>query len=256
MKSVHCLGMKLSCVCVPRMNPLPKIPPEPMAMVDWMMWKPLPSGSFAAPTTTPVRNVTPSAARVTTVPAPPPSITGQYTPVSVSRGTVTTTGPGYTPPCTSTVSPGWAAASAVMLRPLAVRKRSTAGHTGVPGASTSLISFDSATPAALTTIGAISGINASTAIPASVQDQATVELASGIPFVSDSQLEEALADDGLSAQASDDIVEANREARVQGLDAALGVLAVIAVISLFFTRRIPAVPVGDEAAAGAPPDPS
>ena len=115
---------------------------------------------------------------------------------------------------------------------------------------------------AVLTSTALSGINASTAIPASVQDQATVELASGIPFVSDTQLEEALADDGLSTQASDDILEANREARVQGLDAALGVLAVIAVISLFFTRRIPAVPVGDEgtdeaidgAAAGAPPD--
>jgi hypothetical protein len=26
-------------------QPLPNTPPEPMAMVDWMMWKPLPSGS-------------------------------------------------------------------------------------------------------------------------------------------------------------------------------------------------------------------
>src|SRR5574337_811232 len=37
--------MKARWVWVPLIQPLPRTPPEPMAMVDWMMWKPLPRGS-------------------------------------------------------------------------------------------------------------------------------------------------------------------------------------------------------------------
>jgi hypothetical protein len=47
MKSVCRSGMNSSWAWVPDFQPLPKMPPEPMAMVDWMMWKPLPSGSFS-----------------------------------------------------------------------------------------------------------------------------------------------------------------------------------------------------------------
>jgi hypothetical protein len=32
-------------VWVPSSQPLPKLPPDPMAIVDWMMWYPAPSGS-------------------------------------------------------------------------------------------------------------------------------------------------------------------------------------------------------------------
>jgi len=45
MKSVVRSGMNSRCVCVPFMKPLPSTPPEPMAIIPWMMWKPLPSGS-------------------------------------------------------------------------------------------------------------------------------------------------------------------------------------------------------------------
>ncbi len=45
MKSVVRSGMNSRCVCVPFMKPLPVRPPEPMAIMPWMMWKPLPSGS-------------------------------------------------------------------------------------------------------------------------------------------------------------------------------------------------------------------
>ena len=45
MKSVVRSGMNSRWACVPCVQPLPVMPPEPMAMVDWMMWKPLPSGS-------------------------------------------------------------------------------------------------------------------------------------------------------------------------------------------------------------------
>ncbi|HWJ98584.1 MAG TPA: hypothetical protein VNQ33_10525, partial [Acidimicrobiales bacterium] len=110
---------------------------------------------------------------------------------------------------------------------------------------------------AVLTSTAIAGINATTAIPQEVQKQASVELADGIPFVSDTQLEEGLAGTDLSADAGDAIVDANRQARIDGLDTALAVLAMLAIVSLFFTRRLPdAQPTGGDAAAGTPPEPA
>ena len=37
MKSVERSGTKSSCACVPLSQPLPRMPPEPIAIVDWMM---------------------------------------------------------------------------------------------------------------------------------------------------------------------------------------------------------------------------
>ena len=37
MKSVVRSGMNSRCVCVPAMKPLPHTPPEPMAIMPWMM---------------------------------------------------------------------------------------------------------------------------------------------------------------------------------------------------------------------------
>ena len=45
MKSEVRSGMNSRWVWVPCMKPLPVSPPEPMAIMPWMMWKPLPSGS-------------------------------------------------------------------------------------------------------------------------------------------------------------------------------------------------------------------
>ena len=81
-------------------------------------------------------------------------------------------------------------------------------------------------------------------VPAEVSDTATVELASGIPFVSDQDLEVALGDSSLDEQASDAILEDYAEARVEGIRTALSLLAVFAVIALYFTRRIPDEPPG------------
>ena len=39
------LGDELQVRLRPAMKPLPVTPPEPMAIMPWMMWKPLPSGS-------------------------------------------------------------------------------------------------------------------------------------------------------------------------------------------------------------------
>jgi hypothetical protein len=44
---------------------------------------------------------------------------------------------------------------------------------------------------------------------------------------------------GASEATTDAVMSDNREARIQGLDTALGALALLAVIALFFTGRLP-----------------
>ncbi|MNN61221.1 hypothetical protein D3C81_1764480 [compost metagenome] len=46
-KSVVCSGMKFKCDCEPNPQPLPVSPPEPMAILDWMMFQPAPSASLS-----------------------------------------------------------------------------------------------------------------------------------------------------------------------------------------------------------------
>jgi MFS family permease len=81
-------------------------------------------------------------------------------------------------------------------------------------------------------------------VPAEVSNQATVELASGIPFVSDQDLEAALDETSLDDQTIDAILEDYGQARLEGIRTALSLLAVFAVIALYFTRRIPDRPPG------------
>jgi MFS family permease len=76
-------------------------------------------------------------------------------------------------------------------------------------------------------------------VPQEVKDQANVELASGIPFMSDADVEKAMQETGQSPEVTQAAVDANRDARIEALDVTLSVLAVIAVVALFPTRRIP-----------------
>lgn len=85
----------------------------------------------------------------------------------------------------------------------------------------------------------LTGIQGNSAIPEDLSEQAQVELAAGIPFLSDPQLESALADAGVDAQTSQAVVEENSAARLAGLRASLFVLALIALGSLFLTGGIP-----------------
>jgi MFS family permease len=84
-----------------------------------------------------------------------------------------------------------------------------------------------------------SGIQDNPAVPESVTAQAEVQLASGVPFVSDPQLESALADAGVDEEAAQAIMEENSTARLAGLRASLFVLSVIALVALFLTGGIP-----------------
>ena len=84
-----------------------------------------------------------------------------------------------------------------------------------------------------------SGIQHNAAIPADVKTQATVELASGVPFVSDSHLRTALQQSTLTPAAQDAVLQSNQEARIVGLRSALAVVALLAVLALFFTGLLP-----------------
>jgi MFS family permease len=108
---------------------------------------------------------------------------------------------------------------------------------------------------AVLTASFISGIQQNPNVPQDVKTKASVELSGGIPFVSDAQLQQAMQEAGQSEAVTKAAVDENAKARIDGLHAALGVLALIAVVALFFTGRIPKRPVGAEptpALAGGP----
>jgi predicted MFS family arabinose efflux permease len=85
----------------------------------------------------------------------------------------------------------------------------------------------------------MTGIQNNPAVPAEINSKAKVELAGGVPFVSDADLKTALGKAGVPPKATDAIVTENATARIDGLRSSLSVLAVIALIALPFTRRIP-----------------
>ena len=76
-------------------------------------------------------------------------------------------------------------------------------------------------------------------VPADVESQAAVELQSGAPFLSDAQLKSALAEAGASSEVTQAALDANADARIDGLRAALAILALTALLAMFFTHRIP-----------------
>jgi MFS family permease len=84
-----------------------------------------------------------------------------------------------------------------------------------------------------------SGIKDNPKIPENVSSKAQVELAAGIPFVSDQDLKTALDKADVPPQTADEIVDENGTARLDGLRASLSVLALIALSAVFFSRRIP-----------------
>ncbi len=103
--------------------------------------------------------------------------------------------------------------------------------------------------AALTT-SFLHGIAQNPAVPASVSAQAEVKLAGGIPFVSDADLNAALADAKVDPTVAQAVVTENEKARLDGLRIALAALALMALIALFFSRRIPT----QQPKSGAPTD--
>jgi MFS family permease len=85
----------------------------------------------------------------------------------------------------------------------------------------------------------LSGIATNPDVPHETSSKAAVELSSGIPFISDADLEQALDDAGVAPKEAQAITDENADARLAGLRSALSVLAVIALAALFFGRSIP-----------------
>jgi MFS family permease len=85
----------------------------------------------------------------------------------------------------------------------------------------------------------LTNVDQSSAIPARVKSQAQVELAGGVPFISDADLEAALDEAHVSSRTTDAALDAYRGARIDGLRASLAVLAFLAIVALFLAQRIP-----------------
>jgi MFS family permease len=90
----------------------------------------------------------------------------------------------------------------------------------------------------------LTNIQQSTAIPASAKSTAQVELAGGVPFVSDADLEAALEGAGATPASTEAALDAYSEARLSGLRSALAILAVLAILALFLAQSIPRTPPG------------
>ena len=84
------------------------------------------------------------------------------------------------------------------------------------------------------------GIEQNPAVPRTVSAQASTKLAGGIPFLSDADLQKALTKSGASKQVTQAVLAENQQARLDGLRTALAALALLALIALFFSARIPA----------------
>jgi MFS family permease len=91
------------------------------------------------------------------------------------------------------------------------------------------------------------GIQGNPDVPENVASKAETELAGGIPFLSDDDLETALSDAGVPEETADAAVEENEKSRIEGLRSAVSVLALLALIALPFNRGIPTVQPGAQA---------
>jgi MFS family permease len=101
----------------------------------------------------------------------------------------------------------------------------------------------------------LTGVAHNPNVPKDVASKAQVELAGGIPFMSDKDLQAQLDKAGVPAKTADAIVTENANARIDGLRSSLSLLAIVALIALFATRRIPAQQPAPNPANEPPTDP-
>jgi MFS family permease len=85
----------------------------------------------------------------------------------------------------------------------------------------------------------VAGIQENPAVPPDVREQAETQLSSGVPFISDADLESALEEAGVAGDTAVAIVDENATARLRALRAALAIIAIIAAAALFFSGTIP-----------------
>ncbi len=105
---------------------------------------------------------------------------------------------------------------------------------------------------AVLTTSFLTHIDMNNAVPQGVKDKAHIELAAGIPFMSDKQLEAAAKEAGASSEVTRAALDANAHARLDGLRAGLTVLILIAAVALFFVGQVPTRQPGSEPARAGP----
>jgi len=88
----------------------------------------------------------------------------------------------------------------------------------------------------------LQGVQDDPAVPAQVAAAASTQLAGGVPFLSDVDLQAALTEAGAAPEVAEAALDANRQARVDGLRSALAVLSLIALLGVVVARRVPAQP--------------
>jgi hypothetical protein len=101
------------------------------------------------------------------------------------------------------------------------------------------------------TASLLQGLEDDPRVPDELSSQAQVDLAGGVPFVADDDLDAALLDVGVEPDVAAAVVEDNAEARIVGLRVSLSVLALVVLVALFFARSVPTVQPADEAEARA-----
>ena len=98
-----------------------------------------------------------------------------------------------------------------------------------------------------------SSIQNNPAIPDKLAVNAQSQLATGVPFVSDKDLQTALEKADVPKDTANAVVDENARARITGLRSALALLALISLLALLFTRGLPTVQPGAAAQANASP---
>jgi EmrB/QacA subfamily drug resistance transporter len=95
----------------------------------------------------------------------------------------------------------------------------------------------------------LANIQQNPTIPPEAKSRAQVELAGGVAFVSDADLEAALDEAGAVSATTDAALEAYGDGRIDGLKSALAILAGLTLVALFFAQRIPTIQPGSAAKA-------
>src|SRR5215212_1795637 len=98
-----------------------------------------------------------------------------------------------------------------------------------------------------------SSIQNNPAIPDKLAVNAQAQLATGVPFVSDKDLQTALEKADVPKDTANAVVDENAQARITGLRSALALLALISLLALLFTRGLPTVQPGTAAQVNASP---
>lgn len=88
-------------------------------------------------------------------------------------------------------------------------------------------------------------LSADPAVPDALAEQAQVELAAGVPFMSDDDAEAALQEAGIDDESTAAVLADNEAARLSGLRAALLVLAALALLAVWLARSLPDRAAGD-----------